>query len=647
MVTIRRMTAGPIIGPNPLKDPVEFRPNMQADTDLGVDPDDKIFQVNAARPMPWRFTMRPDPAKDPTSADFARVDPRSVIISSEDDMDTVLNEAWDCYGALESYVKDANILAGEADIWKKITVQRGWRTSRILVDMSPEDIDIPGLWVDTLKVVLKRYQYSFVEAPIPESPMDTNAGWPIFTTGYHAKAASALLYLSRDVEELHDLNLEFASRLSLPKAGVNGFGLNFRQGPRYKEEPFMQHAGAGMWTATHSYAGISPRARQVFMGPYGSAIALNELLRALQGGRRGIPGLWSAGDTMYTIVANADALGYDIREADISGYDLTVRRSIQRVVREQLIRQYPELRFEIDLWFYLEGRPVIGPAVDLGPGLTVWKTYGCTHSGIRLTSEIGTLITTTTALYALQKTGFPDAINQWKSGDLMLLISGDDILIGMKKLPSAEDWAAAWMEVGFDCELSVGRRFLMKHRIGRRAIPVGGRIVQQTVSNEHEPTGKYASIISLLGLVARWDVGPPPEVVPLVDRVLRHTNVYTRWGLSSGAEAAKRLKQPDAQELLQDALTALANDPWMKMLVRDAPHRPSAAAELAILRQIGVNIEDESVGLSQILHRQLARFSPRKGMEKAIELWNATMEGGPMVDRAMSLMAAEEELVHG
>lgn len=605
-----------------------------------------------AMPRSWQRTFRPPlPENDPTNPAFTVLPTAgSVMHNSEAELyaafDAARKSAEEVRNELDR--TDDPILRGEWDVFKKITIQKGQIPSSILVSLGPPDVTVPGEWVDIGRRVLQAYrQKAIVEEPVM-SPFDTNAGFPAMTVGFAAKLLSALLTMEKSADAIDELSRQFCSLVGLPEATAQSYGLNHRQGPLFKSQPYYRHVGGGTWDVSMVAEGAWPRARQVFMAAYGNTAVLLPLFKVLQSGRRGLLGLWHAGSSDRVAVENATNSRMFIYESDISGFDLTVSYSLQSTLCDLMTEAFPELGWAARIWLYYESRPVISPNRMLAPGYTLTTTRGATHSGQRLTAEVGTLITLITTLYVLkQLRPDHDPVTSWLRGDVMLLVQGDDVLIGTPEPLDIDEWTNRWRDVGLNCELLDARRFLSKHRVGSMAYPVAGRIVQQTLSNEHEPSAAMPldwDPMLVLGLQSRWGVGPYPGLERLTEGPLKATALYERTGVFDGPTATQWLSRPKNKARLQVVLNKLASSPWMERLRRDAPYKASAQSMLDALILLGAKAQtEESISKNMILKRRMDYWSTRPRQERlelARRLWDGIQGAIAVTDEDAALISA-------
>jgi hypothetical protein len=216
-------------------------------------------------------------------------------------------------------------------------------------------------------------------------------------------------------------------------------------------------------------------------------------------------------------------------------------------------------------------------------------------------------------------------LRRWQDSTFILVNQGDDILLASSGEIDATEWASEWLKYGLKCELLNAIRFLAKHRLPTGAHPVGGRIVQQTIANEHEPVGLHWDPILVLGMQSRWANGPPPALMEVTRAVLKSTSFAARTGVYDGPTADAWLESPTNARALADLLRRLSRDSWIQQLRREAPHSPSAQATLDALVEAGLLKEDpametKALALDQLISKT-STWSRRRKVDLARRLW--------------------------
>lgn len=559
-------------------------------------------------PKSLRFLEPPGPSADAMSPRFTQVRLHSSVLKTEADILTLLDHAANEERRLRSLVprtqRERALIAGELDVIRKITVSLGYGPGSHIKHPSPKDVDVPSLWISILRWVLNTLYLANIPADeaTPMPPLETNAGFPTYQSSFSGQLLSAAC-LDDTIESSHAFAAELAPAWGMPAQCALAYAYNTRAGPTDKFMPLWRWTGGG-WEAAEEVRSGWCRRRQVWMGSKPPMMMTRQLLRLLKASRRRIRGLWHAGSDDDRIVASMHRLrarGAAMFESDISSYDASVPRSLQEVVAAEMRRRWPHLSLAVDAWLFAEGLPCIYPSYltrgGLGSASLVTKR-GETSSGQLLTAEIGTLINLVTVLYAVTKATGLDARTLLHDGDLELLVQGDDVLLAAFGVEPAA-FEAAYKDLGLTARALQGWRFLSKHRLPEGPRPVAGRVVQQTWFNEHEPTGPDAEPLLALGMEARWGLGPPADLglADWASEMCAHTFFFRERGWRSVGNCIDWVGTSEGRAAIGEALAKRANAAWLQRLLRDAPHSPSAAAQLDALLAMGFVIEQP--GLAQ------------------------------------------------
>jgi hypothetical protein len=350
----------------------------------------------------------------------------------------------------------------------------------------------------------------------------------------------------------------------------------------YKDTELMRFTGAG-WEVVGRWKGHAQRNRIVHM----ASAAVNRGLRPLfdywHEARRNIKGLWHVGDRDITTVRGFKYM----YECDISGFDVSVTREIQVATGWHDARARPALSNAINFWLKAETLPMITPAWDRSHGACQVLTFeGGTRSGFKVTAEAGCRYSLDAALLALAQQGFNVFAWPW-SNEFALLIQGDDVLVCTNKPLNSDAWAASYEAFGLKAELLQGDMFLSRHHSDTPTpFPLASRIIQQTLSNEHEPTGEPSDIegLLILGFIARTE-----HASRLPEQLRREAAlacIHAAWtqkfipASKCGDIDTMRthlLTSTQANQAIHTALAAAANLPWLLQEYRDREHSPAAA----------------------------------------------------------------------
>jgi hypothetical protein len=284
--------------------------------------------------------------------------------------------------------------------------------------------------------------------------------------------------------------------------------------------------------------------------------------------------------------------------------------------------------------------------------MSVVHFEGGVRSGIKMTSEEDTIYGIWATLSALADQGLP-----WKewptSSHFRTWHQGDDTRVDCDQELDQDQWSASYARFGFKCKLEFGDVFLAKHRRGDIAgAPIAARIVQQTMSNEKEPTGHQRDIDGLLtlGFIARTE-GAEKLDPALTSQALRSC-LHAEWWpriLESGllkltqtpgqtlAQARSTLaSSPRAQASMIHALHTAAGESWLAETVREAEHSTVAQAALELAASLGItpDVTTQDLLLARLTARVVARLE-RDGrrstwaQQALIRGYDAVLSGQP------------------
>jgi len=494
--------------------------------------------------------------------------------------------------------------------------------------------------------------------PVPEGepdPAGTNGGWPTFVSHPAAKIVAAAAVAthtpkSTPASVLADAS-EFARRVNLNSLTTLAYGLGGRSGPYYKWAPAYTTDGSATWTATSEWIGKKQRNRVIQMACPGINLLLRPFFMYLKTARARLPGLYRTGVT--------DSIRWPTShqfECDISGYDTSVWPELQDYLCEEIRAVFPPghpLHELAPFWRAAESYPLIVPSWALDNDLCDVISYdGATRSGLKTTSEIGTLISLADALAALWAQG--RCLNWPYDQHDHLLVQGDDVqLSSTKGALDTDAWTASYADVGLNATLFPGDSFLSRHNVNGIQVPSPMRVIQQTMSNEHEPDAPTAVGLLYLGLYARtagasaW----PTEVTQLVWSVLRIA-AFIRALPAADTETLADFRRwvrtsREASDAIALAIASAAGEAWMSELWRDAEHSPSDAAIVAALKAAGYS--PQTFSLNAEIDAAMKRASSASRLVRAgiFETgYHAVASGGTHADRWLADFLGHSQSTH-
>jgi len=538
----------------------------------------------AHRPDSWHFGAPPDITDDPRHPAFKVVDERSLVVSEQ----SRAIEAFHKVSALHSKVAnltDIPLFQSEDGPLRKFTFQNGtvasWYMQRL--NPPPREKPLPAIIQAITRHVCQIYALASPRKAITSAadPANTNGGWPTFVTEPLAKVVGAMSY-SGSFEATLECALRIAAGLGIDPSTALGNGLTGRSGPLYKAQPLLRFTGAG-WESIGEWQGYSQRNRVVQM----ACAAVNRGLRPIfdywHEARKHIPGLWhSAGRDAHFIRGRRY-----MYESDISGFDINVSRPLQTLIAWHTSRARPQISAAVNFWLHAERLPLICPSWARNFNLcTVMFSDGGTHSGLKPTAEIGTLISVIACLYACYLCGLNPF--EWPyMPKASLLVQGDDVLAATDVPLDPDVWQAAYADLGLTSALIQGDLFLSRHMSQPgRTLPNAGRIIQQTLSNEHEPKGTPEEVdgLLILGFIARTEQCEhlPAELsveAATICRLAEWTERYSAARKGRGLDGMRHslMNDPAAQRAIVTSLNHARNQDWLTRQYRDREHSPAAA----------------------------------------------------------------------
>lgn len=548
--------------------------------------------LEAPRPRYWRFCEPPRLSRDPRAARFSRLTVGSHVATSESTIDALLAAceptALELNRLVEGGSRDPLVLS-EQDVWKKITIQVGtnfaWFVPPISKGLDAQALD--PAFEKAARIVVKRFKRASEATGLgPETPdpSGTQSGFPFFTSHPAAKAAGCALWAG-DYARTLDKGRSWCSNHGLPDEFAFANGLGGRSGPVYKWTPEWYPTASG-WRADTETRGYMQRNRVVQMSPLVINYMLRPFYRTLHDARKTLIGQWRTGREDVRLHLGSK-FNY---EADVSGFDNGVTIIHQATLASVIAEEWPALAKLADTWFRCEQHALITPSFTLNSAFCAAVVMaGGISSGLKPTSEIGTMIADILSVATLMKMGFDVA--QWPEvPGVRISNQGDDVRISSDVALDTAQWTESFQQMGFSCELRPGWVFLAKHLFpDGRMVPVAGRLVQQTISNEHEKIGKHGLGLQYLGFLARFEGSEHhhPFLSSAVWSAIKEVEWIAELRCSSVAAVRTRLLEPDCQRTIAASLVNAAVDKSMEAILKDAAHSPTAAAIVAMARKLG------------------------------------------------------------
>jgi hypothetical protein len=614
--------------------------------------------IHVRRPRHWRFAACPIARRDPRHPSFSRVLKGSMVVQSEGQVDEWLNaasrvhsEQMNASGAFQHMRQcdPARVLTTETAHSKKFIVQQGKAVDWFIAAQGPgiRNFELNARMWEVGRFLASRYRKAANDAgPEPAGdpdPSDTNAGAPTFVAGPAAKLVGALLS-PRPGQPVMAAALENCAALNavagLPDEATMAYGLGGRSGAVYKWMPLRTFSrDDGLWRDIAEWRGLAQRNRIVQMSSPMANRPLRPLFSRLKWARKHLPGMWRRGLTDSKFFC-AHTFRY---EGDISGYDLSVPAGLQEAVATLWKEIWPDLTLEIDYWIASERLPLVTPSWSLADAWCAVNTaFGGTRTGLKLTSEIGTFIAVWAVLYSLAKQGVD--ITSWPLADSFKSIhQGDDVGISSNHELDRAAFTAAFAEFNLKCELVEGDGFLSRHHVGGQSLPIASRVIQQTMSNEHEQKGKRAVGILYLGFMARSEGVDllPPRLQSQVWSVIRHAEWIARSPATSVVSLLNWLAEDEQQATILKSLESSVGETWLEQQARSAEWQHAAAGAMIIAKRLGVTLDASSSRDSavELLSEACERMPSSERRLWAARGYSATTSGHIASDAWMANLA--------
>jgi hypothetical protein len=612
---MKRMTAGPI----EVHKTEEYKDLNENEMQLHVD--------TVLRPQQWRI-LPPDTKRDARHFKFKRVNEQSNVVKSEEQLLNWLNDGWKGYESLlVNQSINELILNTELPHWRKLTNQKGVQISSHIARQGPgyTGMNIPQDFIKVCRFVLSKYAFYTGEVVHRPDPAETNCGWPTMATNNPAGKVVGRLLVHPDDRTSNILTMcrQFSQIAGLPEKAYLGYGLARRSGPVYKDLPLLKYKAGNVWSEIGTWKGCYQRNRTVQMSSAGANDKLHKLYERLNGARRRINGLWHEGGGNMNLLR-----GYDFHvESDLSGFDTTVSPELQDLLREELTTAFPDLDDTIGFWRVMENRPLLSPSWNLDrDSISILSYDGGTRSGLKMTSEIGTLISLCAVLFSLQQQGFD--YTKWPkvNNEFAVLILGDDVRLSSSRRIDPTGWEESHALIGLKAEIVEGHGFLSRHASPfLEDAPIGGRIVQQTMSNEHEVMGEKYLGLQYLGFFARtagYEV-LPKEIQNLVWNCVKHANwiikLQSETRLRSIEDVRYHIQESRTiRDEIESALKESEGLEWYRIGERAADHSRASYERVRIAKEIVANVGKEAESLDILIDSVSRKLSQRSRSERML-----------------------------
>jgi len=522
----------------------------------------------------------------------------------------------------------------------KLSIQRrkglGWFLVPPVADVA--SYDVSPRWVAVARQVVARFRaartfnQTFLEAAVMDTdPLDTNPGYPSAMGGDQSMLARMLTAsgcesISPLLERpsLNTVRWWFnQSAAAFARAGFSetAFGssiINSRFGPTRKPTIHWAGGSGAPYYSTGGSIGLFPRIRAVYIVPFFSNYLCSKLVLELKSARQHIPGLWHDPESQAGYAQYIRSLRYSARfyESDLSGMDTRFTSPYRLVLLSLLLEAgFDPLGLHVLTHCEEERGGILYPSW-LGSTSTATMLKGPMglQSGWKVTSDLGSLYALVTTLVAMD-TISPGYLSSWLSGDELLLIQGDDVLVITSRRLSVAGYPDALQLSGARGELKEGRTFLRKMvSVDASAatptylgVPLLSRLLQQTFFNEAEVGHRVIAKIGLQSRALNVDAHP---LWPAFSRPFLELLGNLRAFNSDRAP----LSEWTSRDTLELQIYLNAHPGFIMRLVASAAFQPSSAQLVAQILAVGVDISSGLMSATDFRKKLTTAFlSPSDG----------------------------------
>lgn len=617
-------------------------------------PEEKAWTIPAPQdveaPRSYAFTYRKAEAHPHVaiahSDDFNRVliKGSNLIHSSPE----AAHKAWGSLNtALSDYaqsISDPAEREGELDIVSKFSIQRRFSPTWFVTDQRPgPPVNLSPKFRKALSLVAGLFARKADELGLLKmnpldlamrrfDPLDTNAGWPLFSSDPADFVHVANAFASNTnggwwtpsgfFTKVDQLNAELGlvPELSLATA------VSRRAGPTQKTVHVHEAAG-GFARISSATKGFYTRGRLVYMVSRLLNDAISPLSVQVKEARVAVLGLGHDNESRQLYLkklANLKEQGYFITESDFSGYDTSIREEIRLAVYEEL-RKAGFHRASIDILAAFDTeRGVITPSwYAPTPGVaSVYFGKTGLKSGMVETTNIGSFVAVAAMLIALDDQNQFN-INAAKPGDDLpfMLELGDDVLLPTKVKLDEAKFAKSCAELGLKAKYIVGDRFLMRHIKPPVDYPVTSRIIQQTYFNEesYDHPGQL-----VLGLASRVE----GKLMPHQESFLKKHLLEYFSGSLADMPTWEDIRKPEVISKRRDVLSFLRSakgEAWLTSLQAKAAYIPAAAAMLSYMTRLGINTNTNFAIAHRMALYKVMLSKPNTASFKSIQTIGASL----------------------
>lgn len=550
----------------------------------------------------------------------------SLLYDSPEHALSIMNESKQFgISAIEAIKsKDSNLYDGELEHFEKMIVQRRVSPFWFANTGYPnDDLVIPDRWL----VILNAFIGTLIKAAKTDlgdkihdplfwmmqgrDPQDSVEGWPTFSGIPAIRLTAAGLFQSPypyTRSSLEGSCQDISDALDLEDMGPFPIAVGKRSGAKIRAQPEWVLKGDHL-EAHFETSAIRADGRTINMA---SSFGNNFAEAAVGPVKYGLFKFKNFHHTLENLKETNKYFIHGCFESDMSKYDNSIHISLRLAVWRFIAKWLKnDDLYDIMAMFETE-RNVLHPT-PYGEGKVnvITKRTGLL-SGDKWTSVMGSILSFVTICYAYEIMGKAKLMID-SDGTLNpscfpnVRVQSDDIL-NPGKFTDAEaaKYTAIFLTLGFTVKTAHSSRFLMKHVYPIREYMIFARIIQQTLSNEHDVThpGQMA-----LGFASRIYSG----VHPLLESAFHswHDDILVKKTNFKiiGSPPAKDIKtlvshyvnHPSVQLFLKSA----AGLQWYEQLVLEADFKPASYDMLSLLKdaRIAPEIKDSSKFRVELIKR--------------------------------------------
>jgi hypothetical protein len=374
---------------------------------------------------------------------------------------------------------------------------------------------------------------------------------------------------------------------------------SFRFGQKRKPLPIWYPTPSN-WVQEYQAKSLYPNQRSVYPGSFGVNLIMNPAVYLMKSFRKRKLGMWHTPDLQMRYIPRLQKQGSVAYMSDFSNFDMTISNVLMRYISRQLARK---TKFVWEFEFldnYLDTTGVVYPNLITNEPANVTFIQGKVSllSGWLITSEMGSIASIAANLFALSG-AIPDVTERWIKGDFVMLVQSDDVAFTLPSKIDHEQFAERIESLGMKSKLQEGSMFL------KQILPIGymaknglksakpiSRLEDNTWGNEqnysHMPD--FVLRLGLFGRAINVRNNPAWNVMrdDFLDQLKTSSVFSDDHTLTYFDQGIEKMDAKDVKDIIEWASSAGLG--WLSKLQSRADSDPYAMKTLALLSEIGVNI---------------------------------------------------------